>query len=65
MHKKTYRISYPEHRTVTAHQIETWYADRVASEELEPNDYLDSDTDGRAEALHDYGFITLCREYGS
>jgi hypothetical protein len=57
-----YHILYPEDRLVSDDQIESWFMDALADNEIGP-DYRDARTpDEMAEALEDMGFISLARE---
>ncbi len=52
-------IVWPEKRLVSSAQIESWYADAVADNEME-DEYLDAkDLISKAQALHGMGYITL------
>lgn len=52
-------IRYPETRTVSTREIEIWYSDAVANEEIVD----DAKTvEEKARALHNEGHITLARQ---
>jgi hypothetical protein len=54
----TFQIIHPERRTVTAAQIDSWYSDARANDELR-DDGSATDPYDQAMALQDAGVITL------
>lgn len=52
-------ILWPEHRTVSAQQIRTWYADAVANDEATAGI---TDVDAMARELSNIGHITIGRD---
>ena len=54
---KTFLMIWPERRVLTAEQIEVWFDDAVANDEL-TKDEADTVED-KAMALHELGRITL------
>ncbi len=65
---EAFTIIWPDRRTLTAKQIETWYGDADANGELCPEDVYDHRELRRAPtpaemamALHSAGLITLAR----
>lgn len=60
MNEQRFFILWPEQRYVTAAQIETWYSDAIANEEV---DDLTCETPAdKAAELHHAGVITLGRD---
>ena len=56
---KTFLMVWPEHRVVTAEQIEVWFDDAVANDELTKDE--DDSVEDKAMALHELGRITLAK----
>jgi hypothetical protein len=55
-------IVWPEKRYVTDEQINVWYEDAVANDEIDAP-YLDAKTpEAKAEALEDAGLLSIGRE---
>jgi len=50
---------WPEHRVVTAKQIEVWFDDAVANDELTKDE--DDSVEDKAMALNSLGYITLSK----
>ena len=57
------RIIWPERRFVSAEQIESWFADAVANNEIAPDRLSVKTIREKAEALDDTGMITLGKDF--
>jgi len=56
---KTFLMIWPERRVLTAEQIEIWFDDAVANDELTKDE--DDSVEDKAMALHELGRITLSK----
>ena len=56
---KEFLMIWPERRVLTAEQIEVWFDDAVANDELTKDE--DDSVEDKAMALHELGRITLAK----
>jgi hypothetical protein len=56
---QTYYIIWPEKRWVLSKQIEQWYSDAVANNDLDADETAHKEVNKQAMALHRAGLITL------